>query len=120
MGYTDEAEDPITNDFDFEESNKLFEKEDEIPETATPAYKKDDFFDNLQDGLNDKYYQCIVLINRGTAGGNRYRGKDAETFGQRSLNERYRENRGRNFRGPYRGRRGGYYGNRPNRGNETQ
>ena len=49
-----EAEEPISNDFDFEEANKLFEKDEEAQETAAPAYKKDDFFDSLQSS-KDKY-----------------------------------------------------------------
>lgn len=44
---TEEAEEPVRNDFDFEESNKKFEKEGENV-SAAAAYKKTDFFDNLQ------------------------------------------------------------------------
>lgn len=116
MGYEDELEEPITNDFDFEESNKLFDKDEDVVDTAAPAYRKEDFFDTLQDSSKEKQISGKSVSCRGVEGGNRYRGKDAETFGQKSLNERYRQNRGRYYRGSYRGRRGGYKTNRTGEG----
>ena len=55
--------------------------------------------------------------------GGRYYAKNSETFGQKSLNDRYRQNRGRynGNRGGYRGgRRGGYNGNNYNRRNDNR
>ena len=54
MGYEDELVEPITNDFDFEESNKLFDKDEDVVDTASPAYRKEDFFDTLQDSSKEK------------------------------------------------------------------
>lgn len=54
MGYEDELEEPITNDFDFEESNKLFDKDEDVVDTASAAYRKEDFFDTLQDSSKEK------------------------------------------------------------------
>ena len=42
-------EEPVRNDFDFEESNKKFDKDNESVDVTAPAYKKDDFFDSLQE-----------------------------------------------------------------------
>ena len=119
MGYENEGEEPITNDFDFEKSNQLFDKDDDIVDTAAPAYKKENFFDTLQESSKEKSLQCVFLKCRGMEGMNYYRGKDAGAFGQKSLNERNRQNRGRYHRGGYRGRRGGYNGNRNNQFNES-
>ena len=42
-------EEPITNNFDFEESNKQFSMDRYFVNSTSPAYRKDDFFDNLQE-----------------------------------------------------------------------
>ena len=44
----DPTEEPITNDFDFEASNKKLEKDAANQTEAAPAYKKDNFFDTLE------------------------------------------------------------------------
>lgn len=85
--FSDAPEEPISNDFDFEESNKKLEKDSEPLESSSPAYKKDDFFDSLQEKSEERE---LIL-------GRHYRGRDEETFGKRSLDERNRENRN-NFR----------------------
>lgn len=86
-GIPDPLEEPINNDFDFEESNKKLEKDVEAIESSSPAYKKDDFFDSLQERSEERE---MIL-------GRHYRGRDEETFGRRSLDERNRENR-KNYR----------------------
>ena len=45
----DEDDEPVSNTFDFEESNKLFDKEVDNVESTGPAYSKANFFDNLQE-----------------------------------------------------------------------
>ena len=80
MGYENEGEEPITNDFDFEKSNQLFDKDDDIVDTAAPAYKKENFFDTLQESSKEKSLQCVFLKCRGMEGMNYSRGKDAEKW----------------------------------------
>ena len=104
-----EDEIPMSDSFDFEESNKLFDKEMDAVESAAPAYNKDNFFDNLQEGGNER------KIPRRS-----YRQADIETFGKSSLEERNREYRQKNHnysQGNRRYRRGGYY--RPDYGNRN-
>lgn len=55
-------EEPVSNTFDFEESNKLFDKEADAIESTAPAYKKADFFDNLQERPSEKLEWLLVLI----------------------------------------------------------
>ena len=86
-GIPDPLEEPVNNDFDFEESNKKQEKDVDTMESSSPAYKKDDFFDSLQERSEERE---MIL-------GRHYRGRDEETFGRRSLDERNRENR-KNYR----------------------
>ena len=51
----DEDDEPISNTFDFEESNKLFDKEIDSVETTKPAYSKANFFDNLQERPAERF-----------------------------------------------------------------
>ena len=51
----DEDDEPVSNTFDFEESNKLFDKEIDSVETTKPAYSKANFFDNLQERPAERF-----------------------------------------------------------------
>ena len=58
----DVEDEPITNTFDFEESNKFFDKEADNVESTGPAYKKSDFFDSLQERPNERQSkQCNAM-----------------------------------------------------------
>ena len=51
----DEDDEPVSNTFDFEESNKHFDKEIDSVETTKPAYSKANFFDNLQERPAERF-----------------------------------------------------------------
>ena len=90
-----EDEIPMSDNFDFEESNKLFDKEMDAVESAAPAYNKDNFFDNLQEGGNERFPFSFRFTVRKIPGRS-YRQADIETFGKSSLEERNREYRQKN------------------------
>lgn len=87
----DPTEEPITNDFDFEASNKKLEKDDANQTEAAPAYKKDNFFDTLEEN-KPLWPLCIALMPREGLN-RRYRNENIETFGKKSLDEHNREYR---------------------------
>ncbi|OAO12208.1 hypothetical protein AV274_6088 [Blastocystis sp. ATCC 50177/Nand II] len=93
----DPTEEPITNDFDFEASNKKLEKDDANQTEAAPAYKKDNFFDTLEEN------KPLEGLNR------RYRNENIETFGKKSLDEHNREYRN-SYRNNNRNYNNGGYG----------
>lgn len=90
-----EDEIPMSDNFDFEESNKLFDKEMDAVESAAPAYNKDNFFDNLREGGNERFPFSFRFTVRKIPGRS-YRQADIETFGKSSLEERNREYRQKN------------------------
>ena len=88
----DPEEEKVPTEFNFQESNKLFTKENESAENAGPAYQKDDFFDNLKD-KSQKFVFCFFVIDRGGKINSRV---DIETFGKKSIDEQRRDFQQRN------------------------
>lgn len=94
----------MSDNFDFEESNKLFDKDIDAVENAAPAYNKDNFFDNLQEGGNNRFRFSFHFTFRRIPGRS-YRQADIETFGKSSLEERNRKYHQKNCNGfPWFGR----------------
>ena len=87
---------PITNDFDFEASNKQFDMDKDFANNTSPAYRKENFFDNLEGNDYERHCRFLPLIRRRAMVGRTYRRTDAETFGRSSLEQRNHEYRQRN------------------------
>lgn len=87
---------PITNDFDFEASNKQFDMDKDFANNTSPAYRKENFFDNLEGNDYERHQRSFPVILRRAMLGRTYRRTDAETFGRSSLEQRNREYRQRN------------------------
>ena len=87
---------PITNDFDFEASNKQFDMDKDFANSTSPAYRKENFFDNLEGNDYERHCRFLPLIRRRAMVGRTYRRTDVETFGRSSLEQRNREYRQKN------------------------